>query len=86
MTVDGGLARRGGLPLLAEPLTHPPLAYGRGSGFREDFERQRFVPERIREHQGASGSSVGILRFDRLESHSRSVDRSDPPRGYRVLV
>jgi hypothetical protein len=32
MTVDGGLARRGGLPLLHEPLAHTPFVLKRGDG------------------------------------------------------
>jgi hypothetical protein len=32
MTVDGGLARRDGLPLLHEPLAHTPFVLKRGDG------------------------------------------------------
>lgn len=64
---------------LDEPVAHPALAHGQGSGFREHFERQWLVPKWIREHQGARGSSVRVLRLDRLESHGRSIDCANAP-------
>ena len=72
--------RRVGFKRARQARAHPRLARGRRSDFGEYFERQWLVPEWIREHQGACGSSVRLLRLDRLESHGRSIDCANAPR------